>query len=277
MKKKNVRTLDLVRLVIQIIFLIIAPAPFSTAFAGLKGLAVKVGEGDSLAMSAMLKLCLALVVFTIVFGRFFCGWACAFGTYNDIVNRIARRLKIKQIKNEKLDKYLPKVKYGVLVLILGLCAAGLRSLTNGTSPWDVFAKILALNFHFSGYAIGVVLLLLITVGAAFIERFFCRFLCPMGAIFSLAAVLAPVRLKKRETNCGKCKACSSVCPGRIPLNQTETVKSGECYRCMKCTEICPRGNMQSYFGVTQVPEYVIIAVQTVVLLGLLYYFKAVRF
>ena len=86
-------------------------------------------------------------------------------------------------------KKLALVKYGILLLIALCCFAGVYQKARGTSPWDVFSMLHAGNFRLSSYIPGIVLLVLILVGMFFEERFFCHFLCPMGAVFSLLPIL----------------------------------------------------------------------------------------
>lgn len=104
---------------------------------------------------------------------------------------------------------LSKVKYVVLAVIVLLCFKGVYSQTQGYSPWDVFSMLHAFNFKLGGYLLGIVLLVLIMVGMALQERFFCRFLCPMGAVFSLLPMLPFFTLKREREQCIKgCSACT---------------------------------------------------------------------
>jgi len=86
--------------------------------------------------------------------------------------------------------------------------------------------------------------LLIVIGSLFVERFFCRYFCPMGAIFSIASKLKIAKIKKTRTKCGRCKVCTNNCKMGIPLYQSDVVNSGECIQCMKCVSACPRSNVK---------------------------------
>ena len=275
-KKQRKLSLNSVRLIVQLLFFIVAPAPFAIAYAGIKGLFIKIGAGEAVALSAMLQLSIAMIIFTFLFGRFFCGWACAFGTYTDIINRIAKKLRIRQIQNKLINRFLPKLKYIIAAAVLLLCFFGQSGRLSGKSVWDVFAKITAGNFYLSGYLIGVIVFLFVTAGSVFIERFFCRFFCPMGAVFALSARLTPTRLKKKQPSCGKCGICTSACPAGINLYEMDAVRTGECLSCMKCTKSCPRDNVGIYFFGKKLPVYVIIIIQIICLAALLFWFRAVR-
>ena len=93
----------------------------------------------------------------------------------------------------------------------------------------------------------VLLLVLILVGMVFCERFFCRFLCPMGAVFSLLPILPFFSVRRKREKCAKgCTACEKVCPSDLSLPEDGSWNvSGDCFQCQKCLEICPKKNAKS--------------------------------
>ena len=264
--KKKVNKLNVVRLVIQLIFLVISPIIFSFGFNGIKTIVTNISSGNYSGLTTAMKLGIIITIFTFMFGRFFCGWICAFGTYNDLLYLIGKRfIKIKNVSIEKIDKYLKLVKYIILCSILLLCAFGLGNLIYGKSPWDVFGMIIGFNFNFNGYIVGLIILILISIGCLFIERFFCRYLCPLGAIFSLVDRLNVFELHKPSEKCGKCRICTNECAMGINLYKDEMVKSGECIKCYKCTSACPRRNFKvKIFDKEIKNKYIIIGVVLVI-------------
>ena len=197
MRKKSIPPKKLhayVRAGIQLLFFLFLPSAFTTAFSGIKALLTQIGSSSPIAWSSFLTVLLALCAYTIVFGRFFCGYACAFGSLGDAVRGlylwICKKCKKKPHSIPKaVCRWLSYGKYVVLLAIVLLCFSGVYGKLSGWSPWDVFSMLHAGNFHLSGYVLGVVLLVLIVAGMVFCNRFFCRFLCPMGAVFSLLPVL----------------------------------------------------------------------------------------
>lgn len=239
----------LVRNIIQVIFFVLFPSLFVSAFNGVKYIFTQLGKGEAIELNAFLIVTLALCLFTFVFGRFFCGYACAFGTLNDLVRwiytAVCKKLKKKPITlNEKITKYLKYLKYLVLFFIVLMCFIGTYDSLRGTNPWDVFSHIRAGNFELSGYVIGTVLLVLLILGMLFCERFFCRFFCPMGAVFSILPNLPFATVSRERKACAKgCTACKRVCPADINLPERGRFEvSGECFQCGRCVDMCPKKN-----------------------------------
>lgn len=238
-----------VRLAIQILFFLLFPSTFTSAFNGVKYIFTQIGLGSSVALNSFLAVLIALCVYTIVFGRFFCGYACAFGTMGDLLHKlylfICKKMKKKTFKlNDKLSKVLSYLKYVVLLFIVIMYFLVYSSYLQGKSPWDVFSMIVSFNFRFDGYTFGIIALAVIMVGMFFIKRFFCRFLCPMGAVFSLLPSLPFTAVTRKRENCIKgCKACKNICPANIDIPERGKWNvSGECFQCGECISVCPKQN-----------------------------------
>ena len=240
------------RALIQLLYFCFLPSVYTAAFAGVKYLFIQIGAGEQIELTSFVTVLIVVCAYTILFGRFFCGFACAFGTLGDAVHAlyrfVFRKMKKKPfLLSEKWTKKLDKVKYIVLTVIVLLCFAGVYGQAKGTSPWDVFSMIKAGNFRLSGYMAGIVLLVLILVGMCLEERFFCRNLCPMGAVFSLLPVLPYFSLRRDRENCIKgCSACTRKCPSQIGLPEDGSFKvEGDCFQCQKCIDTCPKGNIHT--------------------------------
>lgn len=247
-RKNNVRAA--VRAGIQLVFFLFFPGAFTAAFHGAKYLFTQIGLGQPLRMTGMVQTLVVLCACTVLFGRFFCGYACAFGSLGDVVHALAAALFRRLGKRlpgipERIGGLLSCGKYLVLAGIVLLCYAGAWGKTGGMSPWDVFSMLRAGNTSFNGYGPGIVLLVLIVAGMALEERFFCRYLCPMGAVFSLLPVLPVLGLVRDRKECLKgCRACTATCPSRIELPTGESYEvRGDCFQCQRCIGTCPKGNI----------------------------------
>lgn len=255
--KKNRKTKQAIwkwgRTGVQVIAFILAPSLFTQAFGGVKAVAETMGTGGVIVISDFLIRFGILCGITFLFGRIFCGWCCAFGAVNDWIYRISVFLQSRLGKKlpkmpESWTLVLQKLKYVVLLAVLICCFYGKSGWITGHSPWTVFSLLVGKNFRPAGYGIAIVLFLLLLMGMAVEERFFCRFFCPMGAIFSLLPELPFTALRRDEKNCiQNCSACRRSCPVGIKLGE-DSLQAGECIRCGRCMQVCPRGNIRPGTG-----------------------------
>lgn len=246
---KKIRTW--LRRALQLFFFIWFPSVYTAAFSGVKYLFTRLGAGEPVELTSFVTVLLVICLYTMVFGRFFCGFACAFGSLGDAVYGLGSFIRKKRKKKPlqvlaPWSRWLIWIKYLVLALLAGLCFTGVYASTKGSSPWEVFSMLHAGNLKLSGYAVGGTLLILILIGMALQERFFCRFLCPMGTVFSLLPVFPFFALKRDRENCAKgCKGCIRICPADVELPDaagTDCIR-GECFQCQKCIDVCPKTNI----------------------------------
>ena len=249
-RKRGIRNRRIFRAAIQLFFFLAMPGTFAAGWNGAKSIFQSVGEGAPISANTFLCALIGLCAFTILFGRWFCGFACAFGSIGDFVYWISRTVQTKIFRRKKpsscparLRGVLQWIKYGVLAALLLLCALGLYGKLGGFSPWDVFSRLAALKPVPAGYAVGAILLALILGGMAWQERFFCQFLCPMGALFALLPHMPFGSLRRNEANCLKnCDLCRSGCPVGVKLEE-DGIRNGECVGCEACVGVCPRANI----------------------------------
>ena len=252
-RQQALRHRALLRAGIQLIFFVAMPGAFVAGFNGVKQLFLRIGTGSVLALDSFTLSLLGLCGFTILFGRFFCGYVCAFGSLGDFVYRLSGLVQ-KRVLHRKKQFSLPhkavlwgqKAKYLVLLFIVAMCVANQYSKLNGTDPWEVFSRLTALRTPPEGFGIGIALFVLILIGMALQPRFFCQFLCPMGAVFALLPVLPFAQLHRSGANCiAGCNACASRCPVDLKLDD-ESLRSGECISCEACVGTCPRSSISRW-------------------------------
>lgn len=244
---KKIKKMQIFRHIVQIVLFFLLPGLYILAFSEFKKLYQMIIDGNFDFIQAFPGLIefVSVIILTILLGRFFCGWFCAFGTYNDWIHLISKNIfKIDFKINETVDSILKYVKYVVLLMLIIVSWTIGSNVFNSTSPWDAFAQITDFSYVISNLTIGFILLILITIGAFFVERFFCRYLCPLGAIFTIFSKISLFKINKPNDKCGKCRLCTNNCSMGLPLYKKKYVRGGECINCLKCLDVCPRKNTQ---------------------------------
>ena len=191
-----------------------------------------------------------LMLFGTVFGRLLCGFLCPFGMIQDLLYRIpVPKLKIPR----RPDRILRYLKYAVLVIFVLLMPVLTSGPLGGGDPW--FCKYIcpagtleggiplllkneslrqAAGFLFSWKC---AVLLAVLTGAVFVSRFFCRYLCPLGAFYALFNRFALYQMQLAPERCTGCGTCDTVCP--MALDVRRELTGGECIRCGRCRAACP--------------------------------------
>ncbi len=213
---------------------------------------------------APLLWALLTVILTILFGRFFCGWLCPFGSLHQFIGFLGNRKK-PAAKRVQLNKFRKAqcIKYFLLIFFLvsaALPMAGWASLQSGLlDPIPLITRSINLTLlpivdSLSGtisatprYYEGAWLLLTIFFAAIFlnllIPRFYCRFICPLGALFAILSRFALWRIGKNMSECSNCKLCEQACEGGCePASQ---IRISECVLCFNCLDSC-KDNVISY-------------------------------
>jgi transcriptional regulator of nitric oxide reductase len=162
----------------------------------------------------------------------FCGWLCPFGALQELLNELARALRIPQIKVPfGLHERLWPIKH---IIFLGLLAVSLSSMQWAVIGTEVepFKTAITLKFvrswPFVAYAIGLLII------GLFIERFYCRYLCPLGAALAIPARLRMFEWLKRRFQCGRdCQICALNCTVQA-IHPTGEINPNECIYCLAC-------------------------------------------
>ncbi len=200
-----------------------------------------------------------LIFIGALFGRLVCGWLCPFGLVQDLLNKIPFPKKIKTFKGDKLLRLLKYAVLLVFVIILPLFALD----DYGTSiPW--FCKyICPSGMLFGGvplaavnegiresagflFAYKGVILALTIILSIIIYRPFCKYVCPLGAIYALFNKVSPLRIRNNEEKCIGCKKCEKAC--KMNIDVLFDLNSPECIRCGLCVKNCPTESLSMRFS-----------------------------
>ena len=223
-----------------------------------------------------------LLLVCLLVGRALCSWGCPIGMIQDLITKVRTRLGIRsrEIKQKSHDR-LALAKYAVLLLTILLSASiGLTFLSGETAgntykdlypagttqiaPFCAVCPSPDIYYLGSVFNTGVwqfndptryVALLVITIvigGAIAMPRFWCRYLCPMGALSSLFNKSSMLAIKKDHSKCTKCNYCVTCCDMRVckvrDENKDERVMDTNCTLCMECISACPEKAVYATFG-----------------------------
>lgn len=248
--KKKIHPISIVRVIVQLASFIILPGLFISIFSSIGAIYMAIIHGTfSIAEQAWnIVLTAGIMIITFIWGRFFCGFFCSFGAMQDLLWFGGKRMPKKIKVSEKADRVLKLLKYAVLLfMVIGVWTFSVTG-TTLWSPWTIFGMYATFKGFPSGeylLSIGGALLLVIIIGSFFIERFFCKYLCPLGAIYSVISRFRIFRIKKPASSCGNCRLCTSKCSMSVPMYKHDSIRDGECINCMKCTTVCHRDNVKA--------------------------------
>lgn len=192
-------------------------------------------------------------------GRFVCGWLCPFGLIQDLLHKIPFPKKISTFWGDKL---LRKLKYVILLVFVILMPMFVVDLLGQGAPY--FCKLICpagtlegglplvlLNKGMRGaigwlYAWKNVLLVAILFLSVIIYRPFCKYICPLGAVYSLFQPISVFRYRVDQELCTHCGACAKTCKMQVDL--VKSPNHPECIRCGQCKKVCPTGALDYNVG-----------------------------
>jgi polyferredoxin len=203
-------------------------------------------------------LLVAVLVVALLLRSAFCGWLCPLGFLQDLVSNLSsvlqkripglRRgmtsLKKRGVRLAVLDHYLRYLKYLVLAwAVAGSIYFGFMVFRD-YDPWSALINIAEFSL-----TPGMIILVIILVASFFIERPWCRYACPLGAVSGLVGKVSPIYLKREESACTSCKICTLACPMGLEVHKATTIRSADCNTCLECVGACPRnGALEVKFG-----------------------------
>ncbi len=227
---------------------------------------------------AAMFLVSAFLLISIVFRKAFCSWLCPVGTFSEALWKLGRRfLRKNWVMPRWLDVPLRGLKYLILGLFLyavaSMSAAGIEAFLS--SPYGLVADVKMLDFfrylsETAAITIGALVLLSVVY-----QNFWCRFLCPYGALLGLVSLISPSRIRRDPDLCIDCSKCRKACPSLLPVDSLFTVRSAECTACMECVAVCPAGGalQLSLPRKRRVPAWALAAGIAAIFLGIVGYAK----
>lgn len=200
-----------------------------------------------------------VLLFGSILGRAVCGWICPFGFFADILDRFIRIKKLKK-KSEAIFKFR-YIRYFMVIFILSsflwiipyFCIFICQSANiYGLLPYYVttglegFKEALRGNstahFFFVFHMASMTILIVFSI--IFGGRWFCKYICPLGAVYGLFNLISPINVIHDSSKCVNCGRCKEVCPMDIDLARNSFEDKTGCIKCGRCTKLCKARNFE---------------------------------
>jgi len=190
---------------------------------------------------AAMVLFLAFVGMSLLLKKSFCGWLCPVGTVSEYLWKLGKKIYGRTVRLPKgLDLPLRGLKYlllGFFVFIVGsMSAEALQEFMS--TPYGLIADVKMLNFFRTMGLTAMCVVLMLGLLSTLVQNFWCRYLCPYGALMGLVSLLSPVKIRRDVEACVDCGKCAKACPSALKVDQLVQISSVECTGCMACIAAC---------------------------------------
>jgi polyferredoxin len=192
-----------------------------------------------------LFILVGIVAGTVALKKSFCSWLCPIGTLSESLWMLGQKLFKGHLRIPRwLDYPLRSLKYLLLAFFAwSIWQMDVPSLLAFIySPYNKMADVKMYLFFadISTFALWTIIILALL--SVVIKNFWCRFLCPYGALLGVAGWLSPLKITRTKETCVDCELCTKACPAGIKVHASGRVWSDECMSCMACVEVCPVKN-----------------------------------
>jgi polyferredoxin len=194
---------------------------------------------------AAMFLFIAFLAMSVLLKKAFCSWLCPVGTLSENLYTLGRRIFGRNLRLPRwADIPLRGLKYLLLgfflVVIGGMSSDVLLSFMN--TPYGLIADVKMLNFFRDMGLTAAIVVSLLVLLSMLVEHFWCRYLCPYGALLGLASLVSPAKIRRDAEACIDCAKCAKVCPAHLRVDELGQIRSAECSACMACVAACPAEN-----------------------------------
>jgi polyferredoxin len=188
-------------------------------------------------------LFVAILGVSLVMKKGFCGWICPIGTISQYVWMAGEKIVGKNFKIEKTtDVILRSLKYLLLslfILLIGVAMAPNMMLLFFITDYYKIVDVRMMKFFTEMSTLTLWVLIALVALSLLTKNFWCRYLCPYGALLGLLSRFSPFKIRRNEEKCIHCHACTRYCPTLIDVEKKGVIKSEECFGCMTCVSRCP--------------------------------------
>jgi polyferredoxin len=214
---------------------------------------------------AALVLFLTFLVMALLARKSFCSFICPAGALSEGAWTLGERLMGRNFRVWRgLDLFLQFAKYALLfffvkLILFGMPVFALREFL--AAPYWAIADVKMLHFFTDMSTTSMVVIAVLTVLSFIYKNFWCRYLCPYGALLGLLGMLSPFKVSRNAERCTSCGDCRRACPAQIDVQHKARVHSPECTGCLTCVGSCPeKGALSMAFLKWPVPGSVFVVV-----------------
>ncbi|MGA7524763.1 MAG: 4Fe-4S binding protein [Acidobacteriaceae bacterium] len=190
---------------------------------------------------AAMFLLIAFLLMSVLLKKAFCSWLCPVGTLSEYLWKLGHRLFGRNLNPPRwLDLTLRSLKYILLAFFIGVIGYMSAEALAGfmLTPYGLIADVKMLDFFRGLTLTGIIVLGVLAGLSLLIQNFWCRYLCPYGALMGLVSVLSPAKIRRDTEACIDCGKCAKACPAHLKVDQLIQIRSVECSACMACVASC---------------------------------------
>lgn len=195
---------------------------------------------------AALFMFMAVLTSSLLMKKGFCGWICPIGTISQFFWMAGEKVFGRNFRMEKYtDGAVRSLKYilmALFLLIIGIAMLPNMMVLFFITDYYKTADVRTMNVFTQMSTVTLCVLVSLGVLSLIYKNFWCRYLCPYGALLGLVSCAGPVKINRDNGKCRHCRACSRSCPSLLDVEKKEIVNSPECFACMTCVSSCPSGD-----------------------------------